>query len=278
MSTCQRSARGEIRWCQGYSEPGAGSDLASLQTRAEDDGDHYLVNGQKIWTSYANKADWFFCLVRTDSSAKKHEGIQFLLFDMRTPGVTTRPILLISGYSPFCETFFDNVRVPKKNVVGTVNKGWDVAKYVLQFERRFDQRHRRPRLKTLDERDRDLDGRRRQGRQAGRSPAARESRSSRSTKSPLRYAAERAADAGQGRPGPSGVLLGDEVLRLRAEQAPPRAVWTWAAPTHWAGRARLRATAARRTAGCAPRQLDRGRHLRGQLGIVAKRILNLPGT
>jgi alkylation response protein AidB-like acyl-CoA dehydrogenase len=126
---------GEIRWCQGYSEPNSGSDLASLQTRADLDGDHYVVNGQKIWTSYANKADWIFCLTRTDFSAKKHEGISFLLFDMTTPGVTTKPILLISGSSPFCETFFDNVRVPKKNVLGTVNKGWDVAKYVLQFER-----------------------------------------------------------------------------------------------------------------------------------------------
>jgi alkylation response protein AidB-like acyl-CoA dehydrogenase len=126
---------GEIRWCQGYSEPNSGSDLASLQTRADLDGDHYVVNGQKIWTSYANKADWIFCLTRTDFSAKKHEGISFLLFDMATPGVTTKPILLISGSSPFCETFFDNVRVPKKNVLGTVNKGWDVAKYVLQFER-----------------------------------------------------------------------------------------------------------------------------------------------
>lgn len=126
---------GEIRWCQGYSEPNSGSDLASLQTRADLDGDHYVVNGQKIWTSYANKADWIFCLTRTDFAAKKHEGITFLLFDMTTPGVSTKPILLISGYSPFCETFFDNVRVPKKNVLGTVNKGWDVAKYVLQFER-----------------------------------------------------------------------------------------------------------------------------------------------
>ena len=126
---------GEIRWCQGYSEPNSGSDLASLQTRADADGDHYVVNGSKIWTSDAHKADWIFCLTRTDFSAKKHEGISFLLFDMTTPGVTTKPILLISGASVFCETFFDNVRVPKNNVVGAVNKGWDVAKYVLQFER-----------------------------------------------------------------------------------------------------------------------------------------------
>jgi alkylation response protein AidB-like acyl-CoA dehydrogenase len=128
-------ARGEIRWCQGYSEPNAGSDLASLQTKAEDRGDHWLVNGQKVWTSYADKADWIFCLVRTDPKAPKHQGISFLLFDMASPGVSTRPILLISGYSPFCETFFDDVRVPKDQVVGTVNKGWDVAKYLLGHER-----------------------------------------------------------------------------------------------------------------------------------------------
>jgi len=127
-------ARGEIRWCQGYSEPGAGSDLAGLQTKAEDKGDHRLVNGQKVWTSYADKADWIFCLVRTSSDSKQG-GISFLLFDMETPGVSTRPILLISGNSPFCETFFDDVKVPKDQVVGEVNKGWDVAKYLLGHER-----------------------------------------------------------------------------------------------------------------------------------------------
>ncbi len=128
-------ARGEIRWCQGYSEPNAGSDLASLQTKAEDKDDHWLVNGQKVWTSYADKADWIFCLVRTDFAAPKHKGISFLLFDMDTPGVSTRPILLISGLSPFCETFFDDVKVPKDQIVGEVNKGWDVAKYLLGHER-----------------------------------------------------------------------------------------------------------------------------------------------
>ena len=127
-------ARGEIRWCQGYSEPNAGSDLASLATRAEDHGDHFIVNGQKIWTSYADQADWIFCLVRTDN-AKKHTGISFVLFDMASPGVSTKPILLISGKSPFCETFFDNVRVDKRNLVGTLNAGWDVAKYLLTHER-----------------------------------------------------------------------------------------------------------------------------------------------
>lgn len=130
-----RIARGEIRWCQGYSEPGAGSDLASLQTSAVDQGDHFLVNGAKIWTSYADKADWIFCLVRTDTQAPKRDGISFLLFDMASPGVTTRPIQLISGASPFCQTFFDDVQVPKKNLVGELNKGWTVAKYLLQHER-----------------------------------------------------------------------------------------------------------------------------------------------
>ncbi|MDG0979081.1 MAG: acyl-CoA dehydrogenase family protein [Halieaceae bacterium] len=127
--------RGEIRWCQGYSEPNAGSDLASLATRAEDKGDHYMVNGQKIWTSYADKADWIFCLVRTDNTGSKHEGISFVLFDMATPGVTTRPIKLISGSSPFCETFFDDVPVLKKNLVGEEGKGWTIAKYLLTHER-----------------------------------------------------------------------------------------------------------------------------------------------
>ena len=127
-------ARGELRWCQGYSEPGAGSDLASLQTRAEDNGDHFLVNGQKIWTSGAQWADWCFCLVRTNP-ARKHEGISFLLIDMRTPGVETRPIKLISGTSPFCETFFTDVKVPKENLVGQLNHGWTVGKRLLQHER-----------------------------------------------------------------------------------------------------------------------------------------------
>ena len=127
--------RGEIRWCQGYSEPGAGSDLASLATKCEDKGDHFLVNGQKVWTSYADKADWIFCLVRTDPDAKKQEGISFVLFDMETPGVEARPIKLISGKSPFCETFFEDVKVLKKNLVGELNKGWTIAKYLLTHER-----------------------------------------------------------------------------------------------------------------------------------------------
>lgn len=130
-----RIARGEIRWCQGYSEPNAGSDLASLQTKAEDKGDHFLINGQKVWTSYADKSDWIFCLVRTDPKAPKHQGISFLLFDMASKGVSTKPIRLISGSSPFCETFFDDVKVPKENLVGELNKGWAIAKYLLTHER-----------------------------------------------------------------------------------------------------------------------------------------------
>ena len=128
--------RGEIRWCQGYSEPGYGSDLAGLQTKAEDCGDYYLVNGSKIWTSYADEADWIFCLVRTDPSTK-HDGISFLLFDMDSDGVTTSPIQLISGNSPFCQTFFDNVKVPKDQLVGELNKGWSIAKRLLQHERQM---------------------------------------------------------------------------------------------------------------------------------------------
>jgi alkylation response protein AidB-like acyl-CoA dehydrogenase len=126
--------RGELRWCQGYSEPGAGSDLASLQTRLEDRGDHWVVNGQKIWTSGAQWADWCFCLVRTDTT-KKHEGISFVLINMRQPGVETRPIRLIAGNSPFCETFFTDARVEKNDMVGPLNGGWTIGKRLLQHER-----------------------------------------------------------------------------------------------------------------------------------------------
>ena len=127
--------RGEIRWCQGYSEPGAGSDLASLQTRCEDKGDHFLVNGQKIWTSGAQYADWIFTLVRTEPQAPKHEGISFVLIDMDQPGVTVKPIKLINGSSSFCETFFDDARCEKFNLVGQLNRGWTVGKRLLQHER-----------------------------------------------------------------------------------------------------------------------------------------------
>jgi len=127
--------RGEIRWCQGYSEPNAGSDLANLQAPAVDMGDHYILNGSKIWTSYGDNGDWMFCLVRTDPEATKHQGISFMLFDMQTPGITVKPILLISGLSPFCEVFFEDVKIPKDQQVGELNKGWSIAKYLLTHER-----------------------------------------------------------------------------------------------------------------------------------------------
>src|SRR6185437_15400713 len=128
-------ARGEVRWCQGYSEPGSGSDLASLQTRAEDKGDHWLINGQKIWTSGAQYADMCFCLVRTDPKARKHEGISMLMIPMHQPGVEARPIRLINDSSPFCETFFTDAKAPKENLVGPLNGGWTVGKRLLQHER-----------------------------------------------------------------------------------------------------------------------------------------------
>jgi alkylation response protein AidB-like acyl-CoA dehydrogenase len=127
--------RGEQGWCQGFSEPNAGSDLASLKTAAREDGDHYVVSGAKIWTSGADQADWMYALVRTDPAAPKHLGISLLLIDMKSPGVTVRPIELISGASKFCQVFFDDVRVPKENLVGPVNVGWTVAKRLLQHER-----------------------------------------------------------------------------------------------------------------------------------------------
>lgn len=127
--------RGGIRWCQGYSEPGAGSDLASLACKAVDDGEDFLISGQKVWTSHADKSDWIFCLVRTGPKEPKRAGITFLLIDMASPGVTARPIPLISGSSPFCEVFFDEVRVPKTQVIGTVNDGWAIAKALLGYER-----------------------------------------------------------------------------------------------------------------------------------------------
>ncbi len=130
-----RIARAEVEWCQGYSEPGSGSDLASLSTRAVDHGDHYLINGQKIWTSGAHNADWMFCLVRTDPDAPKHDGISFVLLPMDQPGVEVRPIRMISGESPFNETFFTDAVASKEDLVGELNKGWTVGKRLLQHER-----------------------------------------------------------------------------------------------------------------------------------------------
>ncbi|QUN32774.1 acyl-CoA dehydrogenase (plasmid) [Cupriavidus sp. KK10] len=125
---------GERQWCQGFSEPGSGSDLASLRTRAERDGDHYIVNGQKLWTSYAHRADWIFLLVRTDTEVKKQAGISFLLLDMKTPGITVRPIVTIDGCHHLNETFFDNVRVPVGNLVGAEGEGWKLTKFLLNNE------------------------------------------------------------------------------------------------------------------------------------------------
>ena len=130
-----RIARAEVEWCQGYSEPGAGSDLASLQTRAVVDGDHFVINGSKIWTSGAHNADWMFILVRTDPKAPKHEGISFMLLPMDQPGVEVRPIKLISGNSPFNETFFNNALAARDDLVGELNRGWSVGKRLLQHER-----------------------------------------------------------------------------------------------------------------------------------------------
>lgn len=146
--------RGEIRWAQGYSEPSAGSDLANIKTKAEDNGDHFLVNGTKIWTTKADEADWIFCLVRTSDATPKQAGISFLLVDMATEGVSTSPIPLISGESEFCQTFFDNVRVPKTNLVGDLNGGWAVAKELLKHERKmmaaFDGMLEKPAMELLE--------------------------------------------------------------------------------------------------------------------------------
>ena len=131
-------SRHEVKWCQGYSEPGAGSDLASLQTRAVLEGDEYVINGQKIWTTGADKADWIFCLVRTDPNAPKHDGISFILFPMHQDGVQVSPLNLIDGSADFSQVFFDNARALAKNVVGPVNGGWTVAKRLLQHERSTD--------------------------------------------------------------------------------------------------------------------------------------------
>ncbi len=170
-------ARGEIRWCQGYSEPGAGSDLASLRTSAVIDGDDYIVNGQKVWTSYADKADWIFCLVRTDPDAPKHLGISFLLFDMATPGVSTSPIKLISGYSPFCQTFFDDVRVPRANLVGDGGQGLGHRQVSADPRARDDRRpRRRPPLAQPDRGQ----GARRGRRRAACAPTSSATRSTRS--------------------------------------------------------------------------------------------------
>ncbi|MNO48773.1 Acryloyl-CoA reductase (NADH) [compost metagenome] len=128
--------RGEVRWCQGFSEPNAGSDLASLKTSAVADGDDFVINGTKIWTSYGDKSDWMYALVRTDPKAPKHQGISLIVLDMRSPGVSVSPIDLISGKSAFCQVFFDNVRVPQSQLIGPLNGGWNLGKSLLQHERK----------------------------------------------------------------------------------------------------------------------------------------------
>ncbi|NMG77020.1 acyl-CoA dehydrogenase family protein [Aromatoleum diolicum] len=129
-------ARGEMRWCQGFSEPNAGSDLASLKTTARDAGDHFIVDGTKIWTSYGDKSDWMYALVRTDATVQKQKGISLIALDMRSPGVSVAPIDLISGKSSFCQVFFDGVSVPKGQLIGPLNGGWTLAKSLLQHERK----------------------------------------------------------------------------------------------------------------------------------------------
>ncbi|MEH2511139.1 alkylation response protein AidB-like acyl-CoA dehydrogenase [Nitrobacteraceae bacterium AZCC 1564] len=272
-------AAGLIRWCQGYSEPNAGSDLASLQTRADIDGDDYIINGQKIWTSMANFADWIFCLVRTDFSAKKHDGISFILFDMASKGVSTKPILLISGKSPFCETFFDNVRVPRSHVVGTVNRGWDVAKYLLQHERSMisevgERRGTRPLGQIAansigtDEQGR-LDDPMLRGQIAAFDV----------DEAAMACAAERAVDlakAGQGHPAYSSALkyYGTELNKRRHEilmSAGGIDVLEWESPRSNEG---LTARSWLRTKA----NSIEGGTSEVMLGIVAKRILDLPGA
>ncbi|NVN88498.1 MAG: acyl-CoA dehydrogenase family protein [Rhodopseudomonas sp.] len=272
-------ARGEIRWCQGYSEPNAGSDLASLQTRAVSDGDDFLITGSKIWTSYANYADWIFCLVRTDSTAKKHDGISFILFDMTSPGVSTKPILLISGKSPFCETFFDNVRVPKSHVVGTVNRGWDVAKYLLQHERAMiSGMGERGASRPLGQVAADSIGSDEQGRLED--PILRgQIASFEIDEAALACAAERAVDlakAGQGHPAFSSAMkyYGTELNKRRYEILMSAG-----------GIDALEWDSERSKQGARPRAWLRtkansieGGTSEVMLGIVAKRILDLPGA
>lgn len=271
--------RGEIRWCQGYSEPNAGSDLASLQTRAEDQRDHFLVNGQKVWTSYADKADWIFCLVRTDPKAPKHEGISFFLFDMETPGVSTKPITLISGKSPFCETFFDDVSVPKRNLVGEINKGWEIAKYLLIHERAMiggigDRGAVRPlsqlaaQMVGVDERGQLADALLR-----GQIAAFEIDEAA------FRLAMERAGDlvkAGQGNPAFASVLkyYGAELNKRRHEllmSAGGSDALEWEGPRSSDG-------AAARTWLRSKANSIEGGTSEVQLNIIAKRILGLPGA
>jgi alkylation response protein AidB-like acyl-CoA dehydrogenase len=272
-------ARGEIRWCQGYSEPNAGSDLASLQTKAVDCGTHYEVTGQKIWTSYADQADWIFCLVRTDSAAKKHTGISFVLFDMASPGVTTKPILLISGKSPFCETFFDRVRVEKHNLVGRPGGGWDVAKYLLTHEREMigsvgDRAASRP----IGEVCADLAGRDAQGRLAD--PLLRAAVAQFEVdEAAFRLTMERFADqakAGQAHPAYSSFLkyCGSELNKRRHELLMAAG---GSDALEWESERSRHGAAARTWLRTKANSIEGGTS-EVQLNVIAKRILEMPGA
>ena len=271
-------ARGEIRWCQGYSEPNAGSDLASLATKAEVHDDHLVINGQKIWTSYADEADWIFCLVRT-STAKKHTGISFVLFDMESPGVTTRPIVLISGKSPFCETFFDNVRVPRRNVVGELNAGWTIAKYLLTHEREMiGGIGERSNVKPLGEFAADAVGRDASGSLAEASLRAQIARFEidEAAFRLLMQASGDRARRGEGNPAMSSALkfYGAELNKRRWELMISAA---GADGLEWEGERSNDGTVARTWLRSKGNSIEGGTS-EIQLNVVAKRILGLPGT
>jgi len=271
-------ARGEIRWCQGYSEPNAGSDLASLATKAEVHDDHLVINGQKIWTSYADEADWIFCLVRT-STAKKHTGISFVLFDMESPGVTTRPIVLISGKSPFCETFFDNVRVPRRNVVGELNAGWTIAKYLLTHEREMiGGIGERSNVKPLGEFAADAVGRDASGRLAEASLRAQIARFEidEAAFRQLMQATGDRARRGEGNPAMSSALkyYGAELNKRRWELMISAA---GADGLEWEGERSNDGTLARTWLRSKGNSIEGGTS-EIQLNVVAKRILGLPGV
>jgi len=273
-----RIARGEIRWCQGYSEPNAGSDLASLATKAEVHDDHLIINGQKIWTSYADEADWIFCLVRT-SVAKKHTGISFILFDMESPGVSTRPILLISGKSPFCETFFDNVRVPRANVVGELNAGWTIAKYLLTHEREMiGGIGERANVKPLGEFAADavgLDEQSRLRESALRAQIARFEIDEAAFRLLMQASGDRAR-LGAGNPAMSSALkyYGAELNKRRWELMASAA---GADGLEWEGERSREGTVARTWLRSKGNSIEGGTS-EIQLNVVAKRILGLPGV
>jgi alkylation response protein AidB-like acyl-CoA dehydrogenase len=271
-------ARGEIRWCQGYSEPNAGSDLASLATKAEVFDDHLLITGQKIWTSYADEADWIFCLVRT-SVAKKHTGISFVLFDMESPGVSTRPIVLISGKSPFCETFFDNVRVPRRNVVGELNAGWTIAKYLLTHEREMiGGIGERSNVKPLGEFAADAVGLDEQGRLSEttlRAQIARFEIDEAAFRLLMQATGDRAR-RGEGNPAMSSALkyYGAELNKRRWEFMISA---TGADGLEWEGERSRDGTVARTWLRSKGNSIEGGTS-EIQLNVVAKRVLGLPGV